>query len=110
MTASLTTVKRGATVQFATNFYDINGDLTQPTGALVNIVYQTPTPGTEANTQLTMVAPVDPETRWTAKWDTREVGPGLVYWSIHTVESGIPFAVEDGNFMIEANLANLATF
>ncbi len=105
-----TKIYRGATIQFATNFFDFNGEITQPSGALVNIKYQTPTPGVEATTSVEMSPPAGAETRWTAVWDTRNVGPGLVYWSIHTEGAIVPYAVEDGRFNIEANAANVPTF
>jgi hypothetical protein len=35
----------------------------------------------------------------------RTAGPGPVFWSVHS--SGLPFAVEDGRFMLRANTANL---
>lgn len=108
---SITTVVpfRGATVQFASNFYDVEGVLTQPGGAVINIVYPD-ADGVEQNLQIPMVGPHGAETRWTALWDTRDVGPGVVFWSIHTTDALVPFAVDDGRITISANAANLPTF
>ena len=59
-----------------------------------------------------MVPPTGQDVAWTAQWDTRNVFPGrVVYWSIHTGQSDpIPVAVEDGQFKLTANPANLPSF
>lgn len=101
---------RGATIQFATNFYDANGTLVQPAGAVVSISYQATTEQALGTTQITMTAPSGAETRWTARWDTRSVGPGPVNFSIHSTGSVVPLSVEDGAFTLKANNANLETF
>lgn len=101
---------RGASIQFATNFYDANGDLTQPAGAVVSIAYQSITQQTIETTLITMTAPAGAETRWTAFWDTRNVGPGPVNFSIHSTGLAVPLSVEDGSFTLKANNANLVTF
>jgi hypothetical protein len=51
-------------------------------------------------------------TTWTALWDTRGVlARRTIYWSIHTGSGApIPVAVEDGEFQLDANPANLPTF
>ena len=54
-------------------------------------------------------APVSPAVTWTAQWDSRGAGVGAVSWSIHS-QPGPPVAVEDGEFVLEANPANLLTF
>ena len=99
---------RGGTVRFAVNFYDIDGALTQPASAVINIVYPTAA-GESATVQLPLSSPAGAETRWTAIFDTRDIGPGVVFYSVHS-EGGPPFGVDDGRFSIEANAANLATF
>lgn len=101
-------IVRGATVQFATNFYDVNGVLIQPDSATVNIQpSQSSSP-----IVLTMSAPSGGETRWTAFWDTRnQAAPQAIYWSIHTgVDDPVPVVAEDGQFMLSANPANLVMF
>lgn len=101
---------RGATIQFATTFYDVNGNVTQPGAAFVNIVYQVGN-NTTANLQIAMTPPSAPSVQWTALWDSRNAGPGAVSWSIHTTSASVPpYAVEDGFFGLTANPANLPTF
>jgi hypothetical protein len=99
---------RGATVQFATNFYDVNNNLIQPDSATINIVLAS---GGNPIT-LAMVPPSGSVTTWTALWDTRNITtPGIVYWSIHTgTGDPIPVTAEDGQFQLSANPANLASF
>lgn len=101
---------RGATIQFATNFYNANGVLTQPAGAVVSVSYQSLSELALSTTQIAMTAPSGSETRWTALWDTRNVGPGPVNFSIHSTGGSVPLSVEDGAFTLKANNANLATF
>lgn len=99
---------RGATIQFSTNFYDVNGALIQPNSAAVNILpSQQTTPISVA-----MIPPAGPVTTWTALWDTRGIpAPQTVYWSIHAGAGGpIPVVAEDGQFNLSANPANLPTF
>jgi hypothetical protein len=109
MTLSNTqTVVRGSTVQFTTTFYDVNNDVTQPGSATVSIAFPNPD-GTTGSTSLPMTAPVSPAVAWIATWDTRGAGIGAVAWSIHS-DPGPPFAVEDGNFTLTGNAANLLTF
>jgi hypothetical protein len=104
-------VVRGTTVQFSTNFYDVNGDLTQPATATINIVYSTAAED-NLSTKVAMTPPGGDVTTWTALWDTRGVlARRTIYWSIHTGSSApIPVAVEDGEFQLDANPANLPTF
>lgn len=100
---------RGATVQFATNFYDVNSVLVQPNTAFVHIV---PSAAGASAVQITMSPPSGSETRWTALWDTRgQVAPQLISWSIHSgTGDPIPVVAEDGQFQLSANPANLVTF
>jgi len=104
-------IVRGATVQFSTNFFDVNGNLVQPDSATVNIVYSTPEQD-NVSVEVAMTPPSGDVTTWTALWDTRGVlASRIVYWSIHTgVDDPIPVAVEDGQFQLVANPANLPTF
>ena len=101
---------RGATIQFATNFYNANGVLVQPAGAVVHLSYQATDEQSNGATSITMTAPSGGETRWTALWDTRNVGPGPVNFSIHSTGGSVPLSVEDGAFTLKANNANLVTF
>jgi len=99
---------RGATLQFATNFYDVNNVLVQPDSATINIL------PADSSTPIivTMNPPAGAETRWTALWDTRGIeAPQTVFWSIHTgTGDPVPVTAEDGQFTLSANPANLVTF
>lgn len=104
-------VYRGATVRFSTSFYDIDGSSVLPSSAFVNVAYI----GTGHHSPLiSVIIPMSPPVSgtgpWTADWDTRGVGNGPVSWSVHDGGSVIPFAVEDGLFILSANNANLETF
>lgn len=99
---------RGATVLFTTTFFDVAGEVIQPDGAAVNITYGE---GSElVSVLIEMVGPVGESVSWTAEWDTRGIASGAVSWSIHSESAGIPYAVQDGNFILSANNANLVNF
>lgn len=104
-----TVVFRGATALFTTTFYDGNGNVVQPAGALLNLKYFT-SQGQQNNAQVNYVAPAPGMNAWTAQWDSRGAGPGPVFGSVHSISGGIPFAVEDFNFILSANSANVPTF
>lgn len=98
---------RGTTIQFSTTFFDFSGNVVQPNAATVAIAFDPN--ADEAAVTLPMVAPTGPAVVWTAQWDTRNLDPGAVYWSIHS-SAPVPVAVEDGRLTLTANLANLPTF
>lgn len=102
-------ITRGSTIQFSTIFYDVNGNVTQPSGAVVEIECITPQ-GSATTLQLTMIGPMAPATNWTALWDTRGTGPGPVQYSVHSTGPEAPYAVGDGKFSLTADNANLVTF
>lgn len=105
--ASFTTPRffRGQSIQFATTFFDFNGNVTQPAAALINLAFQDGT-----TTQIPMQSPIGQAVQWTAVWDSRNsAAPSIVSWSIHSVPP-TPCSVEDGMFELTANPANLATF
>ena len=100
-------IRRGATAQFATNFYDFDQKLVQPGSAFVNVDYPD---STDNRVQIDLaMAPGSTSQPWTAKLDTRGMGLGMVYWSVHT-SLPLPCAVAEGQFMLIGNPANLATF
>lgn len=99
---------RGTTVRFSTTFYSYAREIVQPSGALVNLTYLVN--GAQASAQVEMSAPSGDTSTWTALWDTREIDACLVSWSIHTEGLVVPFGVEDGEFNLVANPANLSTF
>lgn len=101
-------IVRGTTVRFTSTFFDVNGAVTQPAGAAVNLAYLEN--GQTKTETIEMTAPTPPDVQWTASWDSRGVSPGLVTWSIHTEGSVPPYSVSDGSFDLTANNANLPTF
>lgn len=107
--ATKVSIVRGATIKFTTTFFDVGGIVVQPDSATINIVYATPN-----NPAAVATVPMAPDISptWSALWDTRgAVAPQLVTWSIHTGSSDpIPVSVEDGQFNLSANAANLITF
>ena len=109
LSPSTTVLRRGGTAFFTTTFYDENGNVVQPFSATINIVYPDQTSGGTDSALVDMVGPTGPAVTWTAQWDSRIAGPGAVSWSIHS-DPGPPFAVEDGEFVLKANPANLASF
>lgn len=104
-------IVRGATVQFSTNFFDVNGNLVQPDSATINIVYSTAEED-NLSIEVAMTSPSGDVTTWTALFDTRGVlAKRTIYWSIHTgTDDPVPVAVEDGQFQLDANPANLPIF
>lgn len=108
MLSSTTVFARGSTVYFAATFYDVNQNVVQPSSATVNIVFPDPALGTDT-ASVSLTAPTSPAVAWTGTWDSRGAGQGAVSWSIHS-DPGPPFAVEDGEFILRANPANLLTF
>ncbi len=105
--SSVTTVNRGATPQFSTLFFDYDDLAMQPDAATVNVIYPS-LAGSVLQMQLDMMnnGPAEP---WTAKLDTRNMGLGPIYWSIHSIPP-IPSSVEEGQFLLVGNPANLQTF
>ncbi len=104
-----TNLDRGGTAILTTTFYDQYGNVTQPPGAVMNLVF-TKLDGTQGNASLSMTSPIPPIVTWTAEWDTRNVAPGSVWASVHSTGPGIPYAVEDFRFTLGANNANVPTF
>lgn len=109
MLTQTTLIFRGTTVQFTTTFLDVSCNVVQPGSATINIVYPNQVGGGTTAVTVSMTAPTGPATAWTAQWDSRVSGIGTVSWSIHS-DPGLPFAVEDGEFVLTGNPANLLTF
>jgi hypothetical protein len=100
---------RGATILFSTDFFDQNKNFIQPLGAIVNIVYFAVGEGSQQTTSIPMIPPVS-GTSWTAQWDSRGAGYGVVQYSVHCTGPSPPYSVEDNMFILAANNANLVTF
>lgn len=102
-------VFRGATAYFTTTFYDPYGNVVQPSGATLNLVYFN-LQGQETSITVNYSPPAVGSVAWVAQWDSRNAGPGSVFGSAHSIAGGVPFSVEDFNFILSANAANLPTF
>src|SRR5712671_658157 len=101
---------RGATLQFSTTFFDVNGNIVQPAGAVINLVFFSADDSSQQTLALNMIPPTPPATAWTVLWDTRNVGQGVVSCSVHSVSASPPYSVEDFQVNLSANPANLLTF
>ena len=99
---------RGGTAYWETTFYDVNGAVSQPQGAFINIDFPNPD-GSRGTEDVPMNPPTLGAVFWTVFIDTRNMGIGPLDWSIHTT-GAIPVAVEDGSFQLTANPANLVDF
>lgn len=99
---------RGSTINFCTTFYGARWQVVQPSAAFINLAYVLPD-DTDDTTLLPMTPPAPGQTAWTAQWDSRGAGIGTVSASVHSV-SPTPCAVEDFQFVLTANPANLPTF
>lgn len=100
---------RGATITITSNFFDAGGHPITVSGSSpqVNISYVNASTGATATTLVTMT--LNSLGAWSANWDSRGAAPGVVYWSVETPGSP-PVSVEDGQFTLEANQANQASF
>lgn len=103
---------RGSTIIFLVTFTDQNNLVIQPPSASVSVIFDTSAGAQQGNAQINMLPPGSPggdPVQWFAAWDSRGALPGTVYWSIH---SGVPtpVIVQDGQFNLTANPANLVSF
>lgn len=101
---------RGATILFQTIFYDAFDNPIQPLGAALNIKYFCLAENCIQTANIPMNPPQVPFSQWTAQWDSRGAGFGPVPYSIHCTGPTGPYSVEDGQFILAANNANLPTF
>ena len=107
MLGNTTVFYRGSTVTWTTTFYNTAKAVVQPDSATSNIVA-----GSAAAVSVTMSPVGGGSLAWSGEWDSRGIkAPITIYWSIHTGNMDpIPVAVEDGQFKLSANPANLTTF
>lgn len=103
--ATLQSFFRGQSIRWSTNFFDFDGNITEPPLANLIIEYSTPA-ATGQQITIPMTPPPVGKTTWTAVLDTRGMLAGSVDWSIET-PGNAPVAVEDGTFILTANTANL---
>jgi hypothetical protein len=98
---------RGSTILWQVSFTDsVSGAIRTPNAVSVNIVYPA-IDGSEGNALIDLVPPVIPATIWTGSWETQNVGPGTVSWSVHSKGGGAGYGVKDGEFVLTANPANV---
>lgn len=97
----------GGTAFWETTFFDINGNVTQPNGAAINVAYYVNKQPVQAI--VPMSPPSTSNSQWTAEWDTRGVDAGRVFWFLYTT-GGLPKGVSTGSFMLLANNATLTSF
>lgn len=101
-------VYRGAMAQLQTSFFDSCDDRVTPSAAFVRVDYPA-LGGGRATVCLDMVPPCGYSPWWTGDVDTRGMGLGALYYSIHT-GTPVPVSVEDGAFMVVGGPANLINF
>lgn len=110
LTGSPDTFYRGATILFTTTFTDSLKVVAQPAGAEVVVAFLSADDSSIETETIAMTPPTAPATVWTALWDSRGAGPGPVWASIHTTNPLVPEAVQDLQFVLAANNANVLTF
>lgn len=79
-----TNIKFGNTAQFVAEFLDVNGALTVPTAATLNITY--PTGLTTTSTSISMTLQ---NSFYTATWSSSVSSLGIAPWAITSVGSTI---------------------
>jgi hypothetical protein len=95
----LSYIKRGNLIVFNVAFLDVDGVVITPENATLYLSYMTPE-GVRASDTITMDENTDD---WEAQWDSSVADRGRVHWS---VRSDGPPSAKDGQFELEANLAN----
>lgn len=91
---------RGNVVEFSTQFFAVDGTPSTPVSASVNIsIAAYGAIFSPVDLAMTQAGDV-----WTATWDTTDVPPGTVFWSVKSVD---PHSAEDGRFELSANYANV---
>lgn len=92
---------RGNTVTFVSNFFDVNGAPTNPSGANLCITYPL---GPKFVTD-TPIAMTNSSNDWTAIWESKKSNSGRVDYTVET--TGVtPFIRDDGYFLLSAGPAN----
>lgn len=93
---------RGATVHFSVTFRDADGNLTTPDSATVKLKFRLAAGG--IGTDSKTLEP-DGGNNWKATWDSSVARPGLVSWSLRSLQGSDKIA-DDGAFTLLANSAN----
>ena len=103
---------RGATIPFVHTFYDSTGRITSPTSAKLTVQYPSsgwPYRGVMETTYVTLTqnssTVANAPLAWVGDLPTYAMWPGPVSWTIRS--NDLTLAVEDGQFQLRGNPANL---
>lgn len=101
---------RGATVSFNHTFYDSSGDPTAPSSANLHLAYPStarhPNSIPDHYASTTVALTFDSTTQsWNGDWASRVASPGTVFY--HIEADDLTLAVEDGQFQLRGNPANM---
>ena len=103
---------RGATIPFVHTFYDTSGEITSPSSARLTVTYPSsgfPFMGVMETTFVTLTQNTSSHATaplaWEGNWESLKAWPGPIAWTIRSDD--LTLAVEDGEFTLRGNAANL---
>ena len=102
---SLRNIVRGNSVQWSATFYDMNGAITNPLNAFVDVDYYV-TATTQTTISLSMTQSGN---TWSVVWDSSQAVAGVttqVYWHLRSLAAAGIKSAFDGSFMLTANVSN----
>ena len=102
MTVVTTDLVRGNTLHVAAVFTDYLGNPANP--GSVNVSFNYVSNGSKTTQTYAMAFSAG---FWVYDWDTQDIQPGLIQWSVFTQLDELPVYVADGCFNLDANSANL---
>lgn len=102
----MTTIFRGATINFAVTFTDNEGGAFTPDEATLYISYVSSVNGSRSIDTVQMDGA---GAAFSAIWQSSVAYPGRVNWSIRTAGPGVQVVAKDGHFTLFANEANPAS-
>ena len=94
-------ITRGNIVQWTVTPLDANGNVTTPSAVTIYVQYLVDGVYTPATIAMTSTAGV-----WSGTWDSTVSQSGVIYWSVRATN---PSAQADGQFTLNANIANIAS-
>jgi hypothetical protein len=95
-----TIVTRGSTIIFTSNFFDVDGEPTNPTGAHLYILYRD-TAGVEVTDEIVMAQSGND---WSASWESSLARGPHAEW--HVRSTGSNKAAHEGVLKLKTNRAN----
>lgn len=98
--ALLTYIKRGNLIEFTATFENAAGVVVSPDSAALYLSYIN---AAAARVTTTVAMADDSAGTFTCEWDSSVAKKGRVHWS---VQAENPSAADDGQFELEANMAN----